>query len=69
MENCQSSCNTCTVNCVDRGDMKAHMRARISELEYICEILETELADANAIIELVDGEAEGEEYYMEEDYD
>ncbi len=61
MENCQSSCNTCIWVCDERGDMVGHMRARVFELETLCEKLEEELADANALIALEELEKEVED--------
>lgn len=44
-----------------------HMRARIMELEDICEDLEEELADANSFIKMIDSETE--EGMYDDDYE
>ena len=63
MKDCGGSCYVT----VAQKSALADAEDRVKQLERICEQLEQELADANAIINLVD--AESEDCYMEEDYD
>ena len=64
-DNCTGCCRKCDV-IRDEGDQ---LKARILELEYICERLEQELADANAIISLIDAETEESYGFMEDAYE
>ncbi len=64
MDNC---CSGCCARCSVVGDEKTNMKARIEELENICEKLETELADANSYIKMVDSETE--EGLYDDDYE
>ena len=60
MECCSGCCADCEVVNTDEN-------ARILELESICEKLETELADANSFIKMVDSETE--EGLYDDDYE
>ena len=65
MENCPNACSPCRKLC--GVDCLLDIQKRNEELERICEQLETELADANSFIKMVDSETE--EGMYDDDYE